>query len=201
MKKLLHRYREHLKRRHARQPHEAWSTEWTLALAIILMGAGIVAYMGGTAPRVVQAPASDSVIAQPSQPTKTSLPLTTLAQEALALGRAPLPLTQGPEFYSITNKSPGPKVTRVDFDTFDPKLGEMQAVTVKANHIERIGRVTVELMTDHNAVVYDLDRTSGTELDGVWSTQILTEDTHELSYRMRIRAESTDPTVITLIFR
>lgn len=201
MRKLIHRYREHLKRRHERHPHEAWSTEWTLALAIILMGAGIVAYLGSGVSRVAQAPASDSAIAQPQQPTKTSLPLTTLAQEALARGRAPLPLTQGPEFYSITNKGPGPKVTRVDFDTFDPKLGEMQAVTVKANHSERIGRVTVELMTDHNAAVYDLDHISGTDFDGVWAIQLLTEDTHDLSYRMRIRAESTDPTVITLIFR
>jgi len=173
----------HLSHHRARAPHEPGSTEWYLSVAIVAMGLMVVAWLAFTANKVgAPATSPDAPVGGHPQPSV-------------------VPIAQGRQIYSITNKGPGPLITPAVIDPFDPKKGEVQTFEIAASHDQPINEISVVLRTDNGETTYPLTLVSGSETNGQWKGSWTTNDTHDHIYTALVVASSDHKTTVTLSFR
>lgn len=97
------------------------------------------------------------------------------------------PIAQGEQTYTVDG-SGKPQLVSVFIDPHDPLVGATQTVRATLRDSSPITSVTAAVQTDNGLRTFPLDKTSGTDLDGVWSSSWVTADTHNQKYVITIRA-------------
>ncbi len=116
----------------------------------------------------------------------------------------PAPLPTGKQVYNVSrgSGSKGPVIERVTIDSFDPKKGEMQKISIKILNSIVVNTVKVTVTTDYEVKTYDATLKSGTVKDGIWEAVAASNDTHNYVYRVVAEAEDVkDKFAVTITIR
>lgn len=103
----------------------------------------------------------------------------------------PIPILQGKETYSISQSGEvkGPKIHKVEIDPHDPKIGEKQIFKAHIAHNKEVKTATVTVFSDDGKkITYPLSLSSGTALNGIWSGEWETDNTHLFNYAFLVEA-------------
>lgn len=110
----------------------------------------------------------------------------------------PIPIISGPETYGISTKN-NPQMRELHFNEFDPKIGDIQTITLRIKNTQNIKITTVEaeLVTDNKTEKHHLKLISGSDIDGAWSASWKTNDSHLYKYRIRLTAKDEKNNIAT----
>lgn len=108
----------------------------------------------------------------------------------------PAPLPTGKQVYNVSRGAgtPGPNISQMSVDNFDPKMGELQTYSIKIVNNTKVEKVQLTLFTDYKIKTYDATLKDGKATDGVWKAVVTTEDSHDFVYRVRIEAADSKET-------
>jgi hypothetical protein len=89
-------------------------------------------------------------------------------------------------------KHDGPTVSQIIFNPLDVKKGQQLEITMKLTNVSPIQEVTGSLQMDNKMQTFTFQRTSGTDLDGMWQTTITLEDGVQYDYKLAITAKAAN---------
>ncbi len=124
------------------------------------------------------------------------MPKTGNASKTIALIPSPTPtptsLKQGKEIYiySWGQGTTVPKLSSIEIDPHDPKVGETQHVTVKYTHPTAIQSVSMQLFSDNKSTTFPMTLSSGSTTDGTWTGSWTIEDSVLYRYDLRVLVKS-----------
>lgn len=103
---------------------------------------------------------------------------------------APRPIDHGQQIYNVSTGqgSKGPSMTQIIFEPMDPKIGENQKLSVKAQNATPIISIILTLKTDHKSSTYPLQLKEGATTGGTWEASWKVEDTYDYAYVFSIEA-------------
>lgn len=102
-------------------------------------------------------------------------------------GEPVYPIAQGEQSYAVDGAGK-PQLVSVFIDPHDPLVGATQTVRATLKNSSPVTSVTAAIQTDNGLRTFPLERTSGADTDGVWSSSWITADTHNQTYVITIRA-------------
>lgn len=104
------------------------------------------------------------------------------------------PIAQGRQTYFGSGGGPGPKITQVVIDPFDPKRGENQEIIISIAPAKPAKAVRITMKTDTRETTYELQKIASTSTDALWRGSWKIEDLHDTRYNALIYVEGTDST-------
>jgi len=120
--------------------------------------------------------------------TKTTDTTTNTKELPKGLAEAPAPrliLPSGEQTYNISGGDEKvSKISKIIYNPLDPKINTTQVITATANSKEPISTVSLTVNTDNDTKTYPLTFTSGTKINGVWTTSFTVTDTYENIYNV-----------------
>ena len=88
----------------------------------------------------------------------------------------------------------GPKISTVEINPIDPKQGSVQNLFVSITHETPVLQARANVHTDNGMQVVELELMEGTATDGVWSAEVLYEDSYDKYYMIDFVLEAEDST-------
>ena len=146
--------------------------------AIVLPGVFIL--------RPVQIPNPFSSLFGP-KPTPTPYNIWTPAKPQSA------PLAHGKQLYRVSGSTQGaPRIVEASVDPIDPARGATQTWTL---HIlepngKSVKEVSVKVFTDKKQTIVDLNKSSGTDQDGIWEGSSVIDDSYDEQYQAWLDAKN-----------
>ena len=104
----------------------------------------------------------------------------------------PVPLVQGPQTYSISQKDATPVMYEVWFSTIDPKKGGNQSANLKVKDEKAdITKASAKIQTENKSFEKSLTLSSGNARDGVWSGSWQVNDSYDKKFMITFMAEDS----------
>ena len=100
---------------------------------------------------------------------------------------SPKPIGTGKQTgrFSHGNKVTGPKPGKVTIDPIDPKLKQIQTVTVTIKHDSPVTKALLHFHTDHKTVTKKMKLIDGTPTDGTWQVKHKYDDSYLRNYYLQ----------------
>lgn len=102
------------------------------------------------------------------------------------------PIIKEKQTYSVSQNTDGPKMSQIVLDPQEPSIGQKQRITATIKHTAPITEVLLTLTTDAGDQKIPLTLSSGSNQDGVWSTEWTRNESIDYHYQFVIDTKSSD---------